>query len=127
MIGTIDMAFETHHFFFYLSSTGKRIYLIPSTIGEDISIPMHKLMQTSCLLQYRSSRAQVEMVGITKDDLSVDIITQLWHMYRLDRAYCPDGHEDRGKDLPVVGLYTPSARGSLSTSLMDIEFQHRCR
>ena len=65
MIGTIDMAFETHSFFFYLSSTGKRIYLIPSTIGEDISIPMHKLMQTSCLLQYRSSRTQVEMVGIS--------------------------------------------------------------
>ena len=67
------------------------------------------------------------MVRIAEDDLRVDVIAQLGHMDSLHRANRPDGHKDRSKDLPVVGLYTSSARGSLSTSLMDIEFQHRCR
>ena len=84
-------------------------------------------MQPACLVQGIEPWAQVEVVRIAEDDLRVDVVTQLGHVDSLHGADRPDRHEYRGKDLPVVGLYTPSTRGSLSTSLMDIEFQHRRR
>ena len=79
-------------------------------------------MQPACLVQRIKPWAQIEVVRIAEDDLCVDVIAQLGHVDSLHRADRPYGHEDRGRDLPVVGLYTPSSRGSLSTSLMDIEF-----
>ena len=84
-------------------------------------------MQPACLVQGIKPWAQVEVVRIAEDDLCVDVVAQLGYVDSLHRADRTDGHEDRSKDLPVVGLYAPCARGSLSTSLMDIEFQHRCR
>ena len=44
VIRAVNMAFESHAFFLYLSGAGKRIHLISPTIGKDISVPVHKLM-----------------------------------------------------------------------------------
>ena len=68
------MTFEAHPFLLNLSSTGKRIHLIPPAIGKDISVPVHKLMQSAGLLQYGSGRAQIEVIGISKDNSCIDIL-----------------------------------------------------
>ena len=127
MLRAVDVRAEGHPFLRDLTAMRQAEDLIASAVGEDRARPAIELMQPACLVQGIEPWAQVEVVCIAEDDLCVDVIAQLGHMDSLHRANRPDGHKDRSKDLPVVGLYTSSARGSLSTSLMDIEFQHRCR
>ena len=64
------------------------------------------------------------MVGIAEDDLGTDVLSQLGHMDRLHGANCPHGHEDRGKDLTMIGRDPPRTSSTLATGLVYIEVQH---
>ena len=108
MIRTINVAFELHSFFLYFSGTGEGIYLISSTIGENISVPVHKLMQTSCLLQNSRSRAQVEVIGISKNNICINIFCKFSLLHSLNRSHRPYRHKDRSFYYSVVSSNTSS-------------------
>ena len=61
-------------------------------------------MQSARVLEHLRPRAQVEVVGITKDDLSADLITKCGAVDSLDGTLRPDGHEDRCFDQPMGGM-----------------------
>ena len=126
VLRSVDMGAEGHAFVRDLTSVRQAEDLVATAIGEDGAVPAIEAVQASRLVERVETGAQVEVIGIAEDDLRTDIVTQLGHMDGLDRAHGPDGHEDRREDLSVVGLYASGTCGGLRTSLMDIEFQHRC-
>ena len=60
-------------------------------------------MKSACRLDDFESRAQVEMVGVSQDDLGLYLLAQFFEMYTLYAAHSSHRHEDWSLDLSVVG------------------------
>ena len=103
MLAAIDVGTELAALFSELADSGKREYLEAAAVGEDRAVPAVELMQSACRLDDFESRAQVEMVGVSQDDLGLYLLAQFFEMYTLYAAHSSHRHEDRSLDLSVVG------------------------
>ena len=84
--------------------------LEPPGIGEDWPIPVHKLVQTAEAANEFVAGTDIEVVGVTEDDLRPDL-DQILRCHRLDRTQGAHRHEDRrlhgavqGRDFAAAGL-----------------------
>lgn len=70
---TIDMALESHSIICDLVDLSKRKHLETPGIGQDGFIPLHKLMEATQASYQFIARAEIKMISISQDDLSLEI------------------------------------------------------
>src|SRR5690606_15496900 len=107
VIGAVDMGFEPHPFLLDLAVGRKRIDLISTAVGKDISVPVHEFMKSPRLLQDVGLRPQVQVVGISKNDVRIDLLLQFPLMHSFYGSCGAYRHEDRGLDNSVIGGNLP--------------------
>jgi len=103
VLAAVDVAAEGNALVGEFAIVGKGKDLKAAAIGQDGTVPTVELVQSSCTLDDVHTGSQIEVIGVTQDNLRLDIISQFRHLYRLDGAHRANGHEDRGLDLAVVG------------------------
>ena len=67
------------------------------------------------------------MICIAKNNLGVDVIAQFTEMHSLDTAHRADGHEDRGRYLPVVCRNQSGAGRAARSHSFYLEFHILCK
>ena len=101
---SVDMRRELYALFGHLADIGEREDLETARVGKDRSCPSLETVQATCLVQDISTRTQVEVIGIAKDDLRLDILLEESALYTLDGANRTNWHKNRGLDIPMVGM-----------------------
>ena len=69
---TVQMTAELRTLFVDAHQWAKRNDLKSARVGQDRSIPLHKLVKTTKALHPFMSWAQVEVIGIREDDLCTE-------------------------------------------------------
>ena len=90
----VNVAGELHSFVGHLTQIGEREHLKSTGVGQDRMIPPLEAMESTGAEEDIRTRAEIEVVGVAKDDLSMDIILQFVAMNTFDRTVRTDGHED---------------------------------
>jgi len=80
------MRTEVRAILFQLAVVAKRKDLIAATVGEYGPIPPVELMQSAGLLNNVQARTQIEMVGVSQNNLCLDIFLQFALMHRFHRS-----------------------------------------
>ena len=101
MLRSVDMRAEFASLFPKFAYAGEREHLKTARVGEYGLIPSIELVQSASLAQGVESRPQIQVVGVAKDYLGLDLVAQLGEVYALDRTARAHGHEDRSLSLPV--------------------------
>ena len=60
-------------------------------------------MQSASLFKYFKPRTEIKMIGVTQDDLGLDILFQLGHVDAFHCALCSDRHKNGRLNYPVIG------------------------
>ena len=109
MLRPVDVATELAALFAQLADTRQREHLEAAGVGEDGAVPRVELVQSSSLVKNVETRTQIQVIGVSKDDLCLYLFAQFREVHALHRAACPYGHEDRCLDLSVIGGYQAGA------------------
>ena len=72
-------------------------------VGEDRAIPRVKLMQSTSFPKDIETRSEIQMIGVSQDDLRLYLIAQFGEMYAFDCTCCSDRHKNRCLNLSVIG------------------------
>ena len=108
MLRAVNVRAELHALFAQLADAGKREYL-EAAIGQHRTVESVELMESASPLDDVQSGAQVEVVRVSQDNLSLDVVLQFVKMHAFHRTQCAHRHEDRGLNLPVVCCNQTSA------------------
>jgi len=81
-----------------------------AAVGQDRLIPVHELMETAGSADDLAAWAEVQVVGVAKQDLRARL-SDLLRGEPLDRGLGAHWHEDRRADLPVGSLQYAEAGG----------------
>lgn len=119
MLRTVDVAAEMRAFFGQFAVAAERKYLEAAAIGKDRALPAVELVQTAGFVDYIHARAQIQMVGIAENDLSLYIVAQFVEMYAFYRTGCADRHEYRCLDDAVVGFYKSGTGLAVITCIFE--------
>ena len=103
MLRTVDMRAEFGTFLMQFTVVGKREHLEATAVGQDRAVPCIELVKSAGLFQYFKTRSKIKMIGVTQDNLGVDIFFQLGHVDSFHCALCSDRHKNGRLDYPVVG------------------------
>jgi hypothetical protein len=90
--GAIEMTAELRTLFVDAHQWPKGYHLKSTRVGQDWSIPLHELVEATEALHPLMSWAQIEVIGIRKDDLGAERLQIFW----VERLHCgvrADGHE----------------------------------
>ena len=90
VLRAIYMTLKLNPFLGYLTTLSQGIHLIAATICEDGLVPTIELVQPASLMQYVSTGAKKQMVGIAQNDVGANIIFELPLVdcfYRPGRSY----------------------------------------
>ena len=109
MLRSVNVRAELHALFAQLADAGKREYLEAAAIGQHRTVESVELMESASPLDDVQSGAQVEVVRVSQDNLSLDVVLQFVKMHAFHRTQCAHRHEDRGLNLPVVCCNQTSA------------------
>ncbi len=116
----VEVGAEGHAVLVDPAQVAQADHLEATRIGEDGSIPLHELMQTTEALDAFVSGAEREMVGVREDDARPDL-SQVVGVEGLDGGVRADGHEDGRLDHTVGRL---QAAGSCAAALGIGRGQH---
>ena len=75
-----------------------------AAVRQDGAVPAFEPVESAGLVKHVEARTEIEVIGVPEDDLGTYILFQIPVIDAFDGPYSPDGHEDGGMDLPVVGL-----------------------
>ena len=64
-----------------------------TTIGQNVPLPVHKVMESSKLLEHLASGLIREMVGVRQENLAFEVL-HLLRSEAFDRAFRTDWHID---------------------------------
>ena len=99
----VDVRAELGALLVQLAIVGKGEDLETTAVGQYGSLPTVELMQSADLFQDMSSWAEVKMIGVSEDDLRLDIVSQLGDMDTFHRPLRADRHEDGGFNEAMIG------------------------
>ena len=109
VLRTVDMATELTTFLMEFTDACQRKYLKTSAVSQYRTIPGIELMQSACLTKDVKSWTEIEMIGITKNDLRLDLFSQFGEMDTLHTTCRTNRHEDGGLNRTMGGLYQTSS------------------
>ena len=121
MLGTVDMTTELASLLAQLSDTGQGEDLETTRVGQDRTVPCVELMQATGLTQGVETRAQVQVVGVAQDDLSLHLFTEFREMNTLHATTGTNGHEDWRLDLSVVSGDNAGAGTTVWVCMLQFE------
>ena len=112
MRGAIMMRAELHAFIGDFQIVTHREDLIPAAVGESGFVPAVERCQPALRLDNVNTRAQVEMIGVTKDNFRTATFEVLGRegLYSSRRPY---RHEGRRLKRPVRGRHLTTPRGTV--------------
>ena len=117
-LAAVDMRREPDALFGHLTDVGERKDLESAGVREDGSFPSLEGMQSSGATEDVRTGPEEEMVGVTENDLRLDVVLEFLALHTLDGTYGTDRHEDGGEDISVVGMDDPGARSDTALPLM---------
>ena len=110
---TIDVAVEGNTLLLDLpSGTGQGEDLESAGVGQDRTIPVHKLVETTELLDELITGTHVQMIGVAELDLGADLPKIIRRHAALDGSDGTDVHEDRCFDASMHRLHVSGFRAS---------------
>ena len=118
----VDVASELTSFLCQLANAGQREYLEAAGISQNRAFPAIEPVQSACCPKHVKPRTQIKMISVSKDYLSLYLVTKLREMYSLDSSLSAYRHEDWGADLAVVGRYQSCACVRGIVSVLKFEF-----
>ncbi len=110
MLRPVDMRPELASLFLQFPYAGKRKHLKAAAVRQDGAVPAVEPMQSAGLSQHFKARAQIQVVGVAKYDLSFNLLAQFAEMHTLDRPTGAHGHENRRLYLTMVRCDEPCSR-----------------
>jgi hypothetical protein len=105
-----------------LAACRQREYLEATAIGKHGLLPCRKLMHATRLLDYVHTWAEVEVVGIGKDNLCLSLVLHIAMEDTLHRCGGTYGHKDWGLDWTMVGLDKTGTRLRIGRSILQCKF-----
>ena len=123
-LAAVDMTAEPYAFFGHLTDVGEGKDLESAAVGEDGSVPSLEGMQSAGATEDVRAGTEEEMVGVTENDLGLDVVLEFLALHALDGTYGTDGHEDGGEDISVVGMDDPGARSDTALTCFEFEECH---
>ena len=93
MLGAVYVTAKLRSFFFDLADVGERIHLIAATVYQYGPIPSDESMKATGSLYHAESRSQIEVIGVSQNDLCIDLGLELGEVDGLDSTGCADRHE----------------------------------
>ncbi len=94
MARTVDVALELYAIFIGFTDVAETKGLKTTAIGEEASLISRKTVQTTKLLDHFITRAQVEMVGVCEDYLSIEKRDEIDGIEGFDTRRRTYGHKD---------------------------------
>ena len=94
------MGSKGYTFFGNLPQISQTEYLKTTTVSQNSSIPVHKLMQAASLLDQCGAWSKEKMVGIAEDNASPQFLYLFWR-YALYRALSSYWHKNRCRKAPM--------------------------
>ena len=111
--GTIQMRAEGHAFLRNFPELPQTKDLKSAAICQDSAIPVHELVQSSCLFHQFHARTQEQVIGVGKYNPRPQVL-QFLGRNPLHRSLSAHRHEDRCRERAVRSMYdTSSGPGSL--------------
>ena len=98
------MGRKDNSFFANFPAMTQGVDLVTTAVGEDGLVPAVETVKPAGLFQNVDSRPEIQMIGITEDDLGPDHAFQFVLVYGLDRSGGTYRHEDRCLDSAVRRL-----------------------
>ena len=98
---TVDVALELATFLAQLADACERKDLETTAISQYRTIPGVELVESACLAQDLKTWAQIEVIGVAKNDLGLDLLAEFGEMDTLDTSHRAYGHEDGREDLSM--------------------------
>ncbi len=121
--GAIDMAFKCDTILINAAQPTQRKDLKAARIGENGAIPMHELMQATQFVDEVITGAQIQMIGVGKDDGGIDL-QQLLGSDSFNCCLSADRHEDRGGNFPMRSLEYAGAGVSITRCYAILKIFH---
>ena len=90
----VEVRAEAHAVIAHLAQFVEREDLKAAGVGEQGVRPTDEFVQAAHAADGLVSRTQVEVIGVTEDDLGAERFQRVLRD-GLDRSLCADGHEDR--------------------------------
>jgi len=123
MLRAVDMAAELAAFLAQLTNAREREYLEAAAVGEHGALEAVELVQAAGSLKHAGAGAQVEVVGVTQNDLGVDVLVEVAQLHALHGAHSAHGHEDGCVNVAVVGVNDTGAGGGVGIGMLESEEQ----
>ena len=99
----VNVAPEGCAFFGDLPILSQTEHLVAPAVGQNGTVPIHELVQSTHFLQHLCAWPQMQVVGVAQNDVGVDDLFQFRLRDRAHRANGAHGHENGGLDVSMVG------------------------
>ena len=111
MLAPVDVRTERDAILVNVVDLSQAEHLKPSAVGQDRSVPTHKIVKATCFPYQFMSRSHIQVVRVGKDDLRLDLL-EILRCHRLDGRLRADRHIDGRFNHAVrrVKLSKPRAR-----------------
>ena len=103
MFRAIDVRTKHTSFLCQFSDTCQRKHLKTAAISKDRALPSVETVQTACRFEHLQTWPEIQMIGVTEDNLCLDLFAKFAEMNSLYRPASAYWHKDWRFDLSVVG------------------------
>jgi len=114
MTASVDVTLKLHSVFGDAVDFRQTEYLIPSAVGENRSVPVHKAMQPARFFYNLLTRTQVQMIGVCENNLCVHFF-ESFGKHGLDGGFRADRHINGGFDVAVRRMQNARPRMRVGT------------
>src|SRR5262249_27606656 len=95
MVGTIEMRLKANPLLRQFAHCSQAEDLVAPAVRQNRPVPAHEAMQPAQLANQLRARTEIEMIGITKENLATHFF-QISGQHRLDRPLSPHRHKSGG-------------------------------
>src|SRR6185437_14519331 len=105
----VQMRTKAHALFAHLAQLAQAEHLEAAGVGEQGALPAHELVQPAQIPYQLVSRSQIEVIGVSQDDLRAQVartkVFQNVLRHRFNRSRRAARHKSRGFYIAVSGMY----------------------
>ena len=99
------MTAESYALFRHLADVRQTEDLKTARVGQNRTVPSFEPMQAASFMQDLCPRTKIQMIGVSQNNLRLDILLQLLALNALHGTYRTNRHENRREDVAMIGVY----------------------